>query len=106
MEETLTSKKDIRELFASGKRVTNPPLTVIYRGNGLENNRYLYCPERSVGKAVRRNRIRRRLRAAVAETAGFFPKGFDIAILAKPGLFEKDHTELLACLGLLARRLK
>ncbi|TGL61124.1 ribonuclease P protein component [Leptospira sarikeiensis] len=106
MEETLTSKKDIRELFASGKRVTNPPLTVIYRGNGLDRNRFLYCPERSVGKAVRRNRIRRRLRAAVTETAGFFPKGFDIAILAKPGLFEKDHTELLACLGLLARKLK
>ncbi|EIE03160.1 hypothetical protein LEP1GSC185_1126 [Leptospira licerasiae serovar Varillal str. VAR 010] len=42
----------------------------------------------------------------MAETVGFFPKGFDIAILAKPSLFEKDHTELLACLGQLARRLK
>ncbi|TGK03234.1 ribonuclease P protein component [Leptospira langatensis] len=106
MEETLTSKKDIRELFASGKRATNPPLTIIYRANALEKNRFLYCPERSVGKAVRRNRIRRRLRAAVTETAGSFPKGFDIAILAKPSLFDKDHSQLLACLSLLAQKIK
>ncbi|MFB5650214.1 ribonuclease P protein component [Leptospira wolffii] len=106
MEETLTSKKDIRELFSSGKRAIQPPLTIIYRSNHLEKNRFLYCPERSVGKAVRRNRIRRRLRAAVAEIANSFPKGFDIAILAKPALFEKDHAELLVCLGLLARKIQ
>ncbi|EPG65224.1 hypothetical protein LEP1GSC061_3015 [Leptospira wolffii serovar Khorat str. Khorat-H2] len=46
------------------------------------------------------------MRAAVAEIANSFPKGFDIAILAKPALFEKDHAELLVCLGLLARKIK
>ncbi|PNV73103.1 ribonuclease P protein component [Leptospira inadai] len=106
MEETLTSRKDIRELFQSGKRISKSPLTLIYKANNIGYDRYLYCPERSVGSAVRRNRIKRRLRAAVAELAKGSSKGLDIAILAKPSLFELSYTELLSCLGHLMSRIQ
>ncbi|TGK11592.1 ribonuclease P protein component [Leptospira fletcheri] len=106
MEETLTSRKDIRELFQLGKRFSKPPLVLVHKPNGIGHNRYLYCPERSVGTAVRRNRVKRRLRAAIAELAPVFSQGLDIAVLAKPTIFELDHSELISCLAFLMRRIQ
>ncbi|EPG73762.1 hypothetical protein LEP1GSC058_3226 [Leptospira fainei serovar Hurstbridge str. BUT 6] len=45
------------------------------------------------------------MRAAIAEQAKGFSKGLDIAILAKPSLFELSHIELLSCLGHLMSRI-
>lgn len=54
-----------------GKRVRSGPLTVTWLpGSATQPPRVAYTIARAVGPAVVRNRIRRRLRAAVAELAG------------------------------------
>lgn len=79
--ETLKSKTEIKELFHNGKRLTFFPLTLVYRSNSLNNCRYLFCTDRSIKRAVDRNRIKRILREIVSKKSG--PQGFDIALIAK-----------------------
>ncbi|PJZ69971.1 ribonuclease P protein component [Leptospira perolatii] len=106
MKETLTSRKDIRELFQTGRRVSTFPITLVFKENGSDQNRYLYCPERSVRLAVHRNRIKRRLRAAISDLEPEMNQGFDLAILAKPKLLEIGYPELLSCLGSLLAKVR
>lgn len=62
--------------------------------NGLERPRVTAIAARRLGSAVRRNRLRRRLRAALQELAGELPPA-DIALLARHGR-EPDFPELVA----------
>jgi ribonuclease P protein component len=57
---------------------------------------------RDVGNAVRRNRAKRRLRAAVQHAT--LPAGFDFVARAKAGAVEADFTLVQAELGRLVAR--
>ncbi len=50
---------------------------------------------KKLGNAVRRNRIRRRLKAAVSSVEGF-RDGFDYVIVARAAAFDRPFAELVA----------
>lgn len=58
------------ELRRQGRRVRRGPISVTFVGGGPSGPpRVAYAVGRRVGSAVRRNRLRRRLRAVVADLA-------------------------------------
>lgn len=78
---TLKSEQRIKSLFKKGKRFSKSPLSVVFLKNGTVVNHYLYCADRSANTAVKRNRIKRILRALVSELK--LPDiGYDIAFIA------------------------
>jgi ribonuclease P protein component len=59
---------------------------------------------RTLGGAVERNRVRRRLRALVHEHYGTLPSSIDLLVVARPEAARATWTELRDAFGSLLRR--
>jgi len=80
-------------LRRSGARARRGPVTVTYASVGAGSEpRVAYAVGRRTGKAVTRNRLRRRLRAAVGQVPGLAPGAYLVA--AGPEAVEMGFEEL------------
>jgi ribonuclease P protein component len=59
---------------------------------------------RSLGGAVQRNRVRRRLRELIRERRGSIGTGWDLLLIARPEAASASHAELRAAFGSLLER--
>jgi ribonuclease P protein component len=81
------------------------PLLVLYAAeNGAEQSRVGVVAGRWVGKAVTRNRVKRRVREAVRERYAQIAPGYDLVWVARPDLADADHAALVAAVEQLLRR--
>jgi ribonuclease P protein component len=67
-------------VYREGKRKTGREVTVFLRPNGLHRSRFGWSVKRALGTAVRRNRIRRRLREVVRLHRQEIALGWDLVI--------------------------
>ena len=70
----------------------------------LDTTRFGMSTGRKLGGAVVRNRVRRRLREALRVMAPSFQPGWDVLIIARPGLVQADHDALVGALRRLLAR--
>lgn len=88
---------DIRALFRAGRRLSAPPLRVVYRPTDLGHPRLgVQVSRRAAGSAVRRNRIRRRAREAFRRLLEGSGTGVDVMVLAGPEVEALAFEELMA----------
>jgi ribonuclease P protein component len=105
--ERLHRSREIRAVFTA-RNVAHGRLVSVHGRTGEDraSSRVAVVAGREVGNAVRRNRARRRLRAAVR--CGDLPVGFDMVIRAKAPAVDADFTalrsEVEALAGRVARR--
>ena len=79
-----------------GKRASRRAFLLQTRPNGLEETRVGFTVTKKLGNAVMRNRIKRRLRAAAAETfPGVALPGHDYNLLARPAAATLPFAALL-----------
>jgi len=90
---TLKLRGDIRILFESGRKLQKFPLSVIFKKNNLNHNRYIYCSDRKVKLAVHRNKIKRVLRAVVRDLHKNIQNGYDIAMITNIRYSEIKYSE-------------
>ena len=102
--ERLRSRRDFSQTFHRGQTFTNRLLVIFVQACTDETTRVGYTSARSAGGAVRRNRIRRRLRAAVAGVADRMRPGRRIVILGKTGVLGADWRDVTGSLETLLRR--
>jgi len=96
----LNRDKDFKNLFKVGKRQENIDFRLIFTKNYLDCNRFAFVVDNSVSnKAVKRNLLKRRLRAIIRKSFNDLIQGFDIAILAKPNSINRTFQELEKSLG-------
>ena len=67
MIERLSGRRAFDQLRADGRRRGRGPLRLLIRADPTQSARVAYAIPRSVGNAVERNRIKRRLRAVLNE---------------------------------------
>ncbi|PFG18195.1 ribonuclease P protein component [Propionicimonas paludicola] len=77
------------------------------RLNGRDDSRAGFIVSKAVGKAVTRNRVKRRLRHVAAAAFSATPSGVDVVVRALPSAVAGDlrddfDTALRDCLGRLA----
>jgi len=110
MEYTISLKENhlFRRAYAKGKSAVMPSCVVYIRRNGRKENRLGITAAGKLGKAVVRNKIRRRLREIYRTNEGCFVTGYDIVLVARArGLhvryqkLERDVLEAAKRLGLL-----
>ncbi len=89
----LKSPKDFRQAYQKGKSLVNPYLVLYYRKNQKSYYRIGFSISKKVGKAVVRNRIKRRLRDICRLHEGIFPRGMDLIFVARVRIKDaKYHT--------------
>jgi ribonuclease P protein component len=77
------SPREVRTVFAQGKRYTfDPGLTFIIAPRLGNKGRLLVITPRKLGNAIERNTLRRRLKAAFFEL-GLYTSSFDCLVLAR-----------------------
>lgn len=72
------------------------------RANGLPHNRFGFVTARAVGKAVVRNRVRRRLREAARSLP--LKGGWDVVVIARRSAAEATYRELRETMASLLTR--
>lgn len=92
--ERLRGRGCVSELFEKGGRGTSGTVAARALANGLEHSRLAAVAGRKSGNAVERNRMRRRLKAAFRTQKDVLPRGYDLALLARPGLLEASWSEI------------
>jgi len=105
----LTSRREFAEVYDKGLRVGSSSFSVFGLVNHLGFCRLGLTVSRKIGNAVRRNRVRRRLREVFRHNRARLEPPLDLVIHARPGIAEKSlqqlEAEFLRCFALLARRL-
>lgn len=86
-------KKDFDNVFKKGKTIANKLVFLKSLKNNLNNNQFGFIVSTKISKkAVIRNKIKRRLREIVRQTDT--KPGFDIIIIVKPEILNKDYQEI------------
>lgn len=75
---------EFRKVYEEGRRGSARVCTIFYRSNGLPRTRLGITTPRAIGKAVIRNRIRRRLREVFRLNQNVIPPGWDVVLNPRP----------------------
>ena len=102
---SLKGNRSFRRMYSKGKSAPTATVVLYARRNGAGENRLGLTVGTKVGKAVRRNLVRRRLREAYRLHEGSFRRGWDIVAVARSRAAEASYRELEADLLRAAARL-
>jgi ribonuclease P protein component len=98
----LVRRGEFDAVYRAGKRRSNSHFTVFCRANNLPASRFGFSIKKTLGGAVLRNRIRRRVREIIRLHRQELPAGWDIVIHPKStvarGAFATLTSELLRLL--------
>jgi ribonuclease P protein component len=100
----LSRPQDFATLQSDGTLRSHPLLLMRFLRTDLDMTRFGMSTGRKLGNAVVRNRVRRRLREALRVMAPSFQPGWDVLIIARPGLVQADHDALVGALRRLFAR--
>ncbi len=94
-ENRLKKKKDFDKVFKKGKTIAGKLIFLKYLKNKLKINRFGFVVSLKLSKkAVIRNRIRRQLREITRCNLFNIKPGFDVLIIAKPEIINKDYQDI------------
>ena len=100
----LRRNADFQRVRRQGKTWANKLLVLNIAPNGLEWNRFGFSVSRQVGKAVVRNRIKRRMREVVRRQRDRIPGGWDMVFIARSSMCEADFSAVERAVEQLLRR--
>lgn len=104
-EHRIRHSKDFGAVFNKGRTIVTPALIFRVLPTDLETSRLGLAVSRKVGKAVKRNIIRRRIREGFRLLKSTFPRSYDIVVSPRKGALEKDFEGFLSSYDILLDRL-
>jgi ribonuclease P protein component len=93
-ETTLKENYEFRRVYNKGKSGVSPLLVIYARPNRGGRNRLGVTVSTKLGKAVVRNRARRRLRELYRLSQGKMKQGYDIVLVARSRAANAPYHEL------------
>jgi ribonuclease P protein component len=94
----LSRPGDFARLAEGSVAKTHPLLVGRFVRTDLDQTRFGLATGKRLGGAVVRNRVRRRIREVLRVMAPSFQPGWDVLIIARPGIVEADHDALVGAL--------
>jgi len=92
----LVRRSEYDVVYREGRRRTSREFTIFLRPNGLEISRFGWSVKKALGNAVRRNRIRRRLREILRLHRQEIATGWDIVIHPRTTAATAEFSPLAA----------
>ena len=100
----LTDHTRFRQVRQEGASHAHPLLVLCCLPNASAVSRCGFTVSKRIGKAVQRNRARRRMREAVALLWDLVAPGWDLVWIARPGINQAGFAELQGACARLLRR--
>ena len=100
----LRRRADFEAIGRHGTARSSPLLVLRWMRTERPETRIGLSTPRTLGGAVQRNRVRRRLRTLLRERLGGIGPGWDLLLIARPGAGDADYAELGAAIDALLRR--
>jgi ribonuclease P protein component len=100
----LSRSDDFRRVRRSGKSYAHPLVVLVAQANDQAQLHVGVVAGRTVGGAVKRNRAKRLLRAAMQSLVASVTPGWDLILIARPPLVAADMFEVREALLKLLRR--
>lgn len=91
---SLKENRVFRWLYTRGKSAVSPHMVLYCRKNGRDYNRFGITASTKLGKAVVRNRVRRRLREIYRLHEQVLQPGYDIVVVARVRAVHSRYAEL------------
>ncbi len=88
----------VSKLFLKSNSAKSRYFVVRAAANALDFNRIAPIASKKTGKANKRARIKRRIRAAYRQHKSTLPQGYDLALIARFGVLDVAYTELMRSL--------
>jgi len=96
--------KRFQQIRRNGASYSNKTLVLCALRNELEYSRFGFSVSNRIGKAVQRNKIKRRLREAMRLRVDEIQPGWDIVFIARNPIRSATYSEMNeACIRLLRR---
>ena len=92
--ETLKKNYEFRRLYSKGKSALTKSLVVYCRTTGRPENRVGFTVSNKIGNAVKRNKIRRRLREILRHHEGEMKDHLELVIVARTRAAFSDYHQL------------
>jgi len=90
----LSKTSEFKKVFSEGRRIEDKNLIIFILKNDYNFNRPGIIIKKETGKAVVRNKIKRRLREAFRPINKKISPGYDIIMLAKINIRESGYFEI------------
>jgi ribonuclease P protein component len=87
-----------------GKRLSADGLSLFYAGNGTGNFRVGISVSKKLANAVRRNRLKRRIRACIMTALKDHSSGYDLVFVARRELYSAGYEQILKAVETVLRR--
>ena len=102
----LRANADIERLRREGRSLAHPLLVLLMLPNDREISRFGFAVGRRIGKAARRNRVKRLMREAVRHRLARqeVATGWDILLIARRPIVDASFQQVDEAIGLLLRR--
>lgn len=91
---TLKSRFDFDNVYQNGRSCANRLLIMYIIPNGMSVDRYGLVVSKKVGNSVIRHRARRLMKESARLTGRIGEKGYDIVLVARPGIRDKKMAEV------------
>jgi ribonuclease P protein component len=90
----LRKNLEFKKVYSGGKNYWNRNLTLYKKKNNLEETRFGITITKKVGKAVIRNKIRRRIKEIYRKNLYRIKSGYDLIFIPKQNVVDISYKEL------------
>ena len=90
----LRRNSDFQRVRRHGKFYASPLMVLAFLRNELDHNRYGFVVSKRMGKAVVRNKIKRRMREAIRLRTSKIKPGFDLVVIARTPISQVGYVEI------------
>jgi ribonuclease P protein component len=100
----LRRNSDFQRVRRLGKFHASPLMVLAFLQNELDHSRFGFVVSKRLGKAVRRNKIKRRMREATRLRLSKIKPGFDLIFIARKPVVKGCYAEIEHTLEYLLRK--
>jgi ribonuclease P protein component len=100
----LRTNSDFQRVRRDGRSWATPWVVLVAAPNGLERSRFGFAVGKKIGKAVTRNRVKRRLREVVRQQRDRVAPGWDLIFIARDALQTATFEQLDQTVAQLLKR--
>jgi ribonuclease P protein component len=90
----LRRNTDFQRVRRVGKFYASPIMVLAFLQNELDRSRFGFVVSKRLGKAVQRNKIKRRMREAARQRLPGIKPGFDLVFIARQPIRQASFTEI------------